>query len=191
MCQCSVLGEMGFVTGTRQFLMCESGDSCSWNQTPSLFLLCQSTQWWHNFGSNREETQGDIGLDSRPSSGGSLISPLMGQHKTRRSSSPHSCCPRLPPAWRNLRMLWAGRVCAGCLCWPYLCWMLGAVEEPPALLLLLSCPAALALSSAGAAQAGVCPSRAHWKDARDAGGVLGQPGDFNKWSSVAKQLGED
>lgn len=41
----------------------------------------------------------------------------MGQHKSCRSSSLHSCCPHLCPAWRrqgNLRMLWVGFVCSGC-----------------------------------------------------------------------------
>lgn len=95
--------------------MCESRNSCSWHKTPSLLLLCKSTQWQDNSGSSWEETHGDIGLNSRPGSGGSLISPQMGQHKSRRSSS---CIPAvhasLPPQG-SVRMLRAGFVCGGML----------------------------------------------------------------------------
>ena len=63
--------------------------------------------------SNWEETRRDVGLNSQPKYEGSLISPQMGQHKSCRSSSLHSSCPPVHPAWRrvNLRML---QVCFLC-----------------------------------------------------------------------------
>lgn len=109
----------------------------------------------------------------------------MGQHKSCRSSSLHSCCPHLCPAWRrqgNLRMLWVGFVCGGCS------------------------------GSCGRSHQQCCCSRScclgclwqcwelpGWSFALPGhtGRTLEMPnpqvraGGFKTWSNVAKQLGED
>lgn len=116
-----------------------------------------------------------------------MISPQMGQHKSLRSSSLHSCCPRLPPA--------AGE-CEDALGRPCPCWDAGDLrKETPAVLLPTLCCLGCSCS-AGSCLGRDLPFPNHWKDTRDAqptGGFLGQlrAGGLKKWSNVAKQLGED